>query len=104
MAAAACATAAVTRCWSLRPSVGRRDVQGFLEERAVERVGLVEERQDVQRPVLQQTLERELAARDEAFHQQALVRVVPLRADLRQTEQRASRLNAATNWPDRPRA
>ena len=88
MAAAARATASVTRRSSLGTERRRRDVERFLEERAVERIRLVEERQDVQRPVMEQPFERKLAAGDEAFDQHALVRVVPLRADIRKTQQR----------------
>ena len=45
----------------------RRDVEGLLEERAVERVRLVEERQDLEPPAPEEPLERHLGAGDEAL-------------------------------------
>ena len=51
----------------LRRRRRRRDVDRLFEERAVERFGLVEDRQDVQRAVVQQRLDRVLASGDEAL-------------------------------------
>ena len=42
-----------------------RHVDGFLEERAVERIRLVEEGQHVEQVMIEQTFERELASLDE---------------------------------------
>ena len=48
----------------------RRDVDGLLERRPVERVGLVEQRQHLKGAAGQDALERELRPGDERFHQQ----------------------------------
>ena len=45
----------------------RRDVEGFLEGRAVERIGLVEQRQHLERAAGQDALQRELGPGDERF-------------------------------------
>ena len=45
----------------------RGDVEGLFEERAVERIGLVEHRQHVQRAVHQDALERDLESRHESL-------------------------------------
>ena len=67
---------------------GRRHVDRLFEERTVERVGLVEQGQRVERPVMEQPFERELPALDEPFHQHRVVRLVALGADLRRGQQR----------------
>ena len=50
--------------WMPAFDLRRRDVDRFLEERALERIGLVEDRERPQRAVLEQALERELGAGD----------------------------------------
>lgn len=67
----------------------RRDVQGFLEEWTVERIGLVEEGEHVQRTVMHQSFKRKLAAGDEAFDQEAVVRWIAFGAHVRPTQKRA---------------
>jgi len=57
------------RVVGVRPQTGRRDVDGLLEVRPVEGVGLVEERQHPQLPVDEKPLERVLTARHEFFHE-----------------------------------
>src|SRR5262249_28052893 len=52
---------------SLARKTRRRDVDGLFKERAVERVGLVEDRQHLEPSRGQQALERDLVARDELF-------------------------------------
>jgi hypothetical protein len=47
----------------------RRDVDGFLERRSVQRIGLVEQRQHVQRAAGEDAFERQLGAGDERFDQ-----------------------------------
>ena len=51
---------------------GRRDVDRLLEEGAVERVGLVEEREHLELAVGQQALQRDLAPGDEVLDQEWL--------------------------------
>src|ERR1700728_2925554 len=46
----------------------RRDVDGLLEERAVERIRLVEKRQHAEFSLGEDAFERELAAFNEGFH------------------------------------
>ena len=47
----------------------RRHVDGLLEERPVERIGLVEQRQGVERAADEETLQRHLRPRHELLHQ-----------------------------------
>ena len=89
MAAAADRTASAIRRSTAGRHRRRRDVEGFLEEWTVERIGLVEQGEHVQRAVMHQPFKRKLPSGDEAFDQDAVVRLVPFRANLRQTQERA---------------
>ena len=66
-ARAAAATASAMRRWSGSGQPRRRDVDGLLEGRAVQRIGLVEQRQHLQRAAGQDPFERELGPGDERF-------------------------------------
>jgi len=66
----------------------RRQVDRLLEERTVERVGLVEKRERLQLTVMQQALQCVLATGDETLNQRGLVRLVALGAHLRLSHQR----------------
>src|SRR5712691_2377672 len=67
----------------------RRHVDCFLEERTVERVGFVEDRQHMKGAVVHQAFERVLAARDERFDERELVGLVSLGPQVRRPHQRA---------------
>ena len=51
---------------------GRGDIDRLFEERAVERVGLVEDRQHLEDPAHQEGLDRDFGAGDEALDQDRL--------------------------------
>ena len=74
---------------SERRSRGRRRVNRLFEIRAVEWVGLVEQRQDVQRPVMHEALDRELTPFDEPLDEHCVMRIVALGADVGCTQHRA---------------
>ena len=50
----------------------RRDVDGFLEERALERIGLVEKCQDAELAPIQQAFQRHLSSRDVIFDEDVI--------------------------------
>ena len=64
----------------------RRDVDRFLEERPVERVRLVEERQEEKPAVMQQPFERVFATGNEAFDEHHVMSVAAFGADVRRLE------------------
>ena len=66
----------------------RRDVDRLFEERAVERIGFVENREHAQRAVVHQRFDRVLASRNEGFDERRVVRVVAFRADVGRLYQR----------------
>ena len=74
---------------------GRRDIDGFFEERAVQRIGFVEERQHVERPMIQDSFDRELAALHEALDQRVVVRLMALVADVRRLQDTAQPIERA---------
>ncbi len=57
-----------------------REIDRLLEERAVQRIGLVEDRERVQPAAGQQPFERVLTAGNESFDERRRVRLVPLGA------------------------
>ena len=66
----------------------RRHVDGFFEERPVERFGLVEHREHVERSAIEQSLERKLAARNELLDEHDAMSGVALRLDVGRAQQR----------------
>ena len=95
-AAARVTASTMARCVAVRRR-RRRDVDRLLEERAVERIGLVEDGKHVQRAVVHQPLERVLASGDEPFDQRDRVRVVPLGAHVGRSHSARSRSTAAAS-------
>ena len=86
IARAARPTAATIACCSSREAPRRRDVDRFLEERTVERIGLVEDRQHVKRPVVQHPFDREFAPVNEVLDEHVVVRVEALAPDVRRLQ------------------
>ncbi len=69
-----------------------RQIDRFLEERAVERIRLVEDRQHLQRSVVQQPFQGVLAPGDEPFDECDRMCVIPFRAHLGLLHQRPQAL------------
>ena len=72
------ATAAIDRALRVVGRRRRREVDGLFEEWPVERIGLVEDREQLQGAVVHQPFERELAALDEPLDQRDVARLVAL--------------------------
>ncbi len=81
-ARAACVTAAMTAHRRRVAARRRRDVERLFEERTVERVGLVEHRQHVQRAVFEHALERHLESRHESLDLDQAGRRIAQRPDV----------------------
>ena len=82
----------------------RRQVDRFLEERAVERIGLVEDRQHLEGAAMHHPFESVFAAGNEPFDERGCVRVVPFGAHLRLLHQRPQALERGGQGRDRRRA
>src|SRR5829696_9131772 len=67
--------------------LGRRDVDGFFEERPIEELGLVENRKYAQLTPGDHRFDRVLLPVDEAFDQQLVLQSAALRADFSTGEQ-----------------
>src|SRR5262245_66319410 len=72
----------------------RGHVNRFLEERTVERLGLLEDRQHVQVALMHHAFEGEFAALDESFDQSPLMSRVPLTPDVGSAQYRAKSIEA----------
>jgi len=76
------------RALRLRGCGRGRQVNGLFEERAVQRIGLVEDRQSLQSPVTHQSLDGTFPPRDEPLDQRRRMRVIPLGAHVGLLHQR----------------